>query len=104
MLFPLPKIRRLSIFLFLLVICLQTPLRIHAQSGNSFERDGVGHLQKGEYPQAIESFNTCIRLDPSDGLVYFYRGYAKFNLDDMSGAEQDFTKSVGKSLITSKKS
>lgn len=42
-----------------------------------------------DYVLAIQYFNTAIRYSPENAEPYFYRGLAKFSLDDFYGAEMD---------------
>ncbi|MDO5036288.1 MAG: tetratricopeptide repeat protein [Porphyromonas sp.] len=42
-----------------------------------------------DYVLAIQYFNTAIQAEPYKAEPYYYRGLAKFSLDDYRGAEQD---------------
>ncbi|MEZ5083657.1 MAG: tetratricopeptide repeat protein [Bacteroidales bacterium] len=51
-------------------------------------------LDKENYTEAIKYLNSAISHRPASYEGYFLRGIAKYYLDDMVGAEQDFTESV----------
>lgn len=55
---------------------------------------GRQSLSDGKYAQAIENFNILSRLDSTDYWSFFFRGIAKYNLNDLRGAHQDFNTSV----------
>ncbi|MDO4695482.1 tetratricopeptide repeat protein [Porphyromonas sp.] len=42
-----------------------------------------------DYVLAIQYFNTAIRYSPEIAEPYFYRGVAKYSLDDLHGTEED---------------
>ncbi|MEG2865600.1 MAG: hypothetical protein RR858_05380, partial [Mucinivorans sp.] len=52
---------------------------------------GRDYIMDGQYREAIESLNLLLRSLPKEYEGYFLRGVAKYNLDDLSGALQDFT-------------
>ena len=47
-------------------------------------------LMNREYQEAIRVLNILLRADPDAAEGYFLRGVAKFNLDDLLGADTDF--------------
>lgn len=47
-----------------------------------------------EYSQAIQSLNSLIKADSTIAEAWFLRGVAKYNLKDLIGAQQDFSKSI----------
>ena len=52
---------------------------------------GRNALYFEDYILSIQYFNSVIRQKPWLWQPYFYRGFAKLNLDDYSGAEDDFS-------------
>ena len=60
---------------------------------------GREHIVAGRYREAIESLNVLLRLNPSAYEGYFFRGVAKYNLNDLTGAEGDFTKAIEENQI-----
>ncbi|MFH1936319.1 MAG: tetratricopeptide repeat protein [Bacteroidota bacterium] len=54
----------------------------------------VTQLQTGMYLEALNTLNDAIRYEPTASDLYFFRGYAKYGLDDYIGAEADYTTSI----------
>ena len=59
-----------------------------------FLRLGQMELQKSNFLQAINSFNTAIYSKKDGFEAYFLRGIAKFSLGDFQGALNDFSKTI----------
>ncbi|KKL67920.1 hypothetical protein LCGC14_2130180, partial [marine sediment metagenome] len=55
---------------------------------------GRQQLAGHEFTQAIQTFNLILQYNPEHAEALFYRGIAKFQLSDYSGAEADFTSSL----------
>lgn len=51
-------------------------------------------IVEGDYRQAIEMLNLLLRTETKEYEGYFLRGVAKYNLDDLLGAEADFTSAI----------
>ena len=51
-------------------------------------------LIDGKYAQSIENFNILARLDSTAYEAYFFRGIAKYNLGDFTGAQRDFDRTI----------
>ena len=47
-------------------------------------------MMNNDYQEAIRTLNTLLRFDEDAFEGYFLRGIAKYNLDDLLGAEDDF--------------
>lgn len=56
----------------------------------------LGRLEliKNNYTEAIRLLNISIATRPDRHEAYFLRGYAKYNLDDLVGAEKDYTTAI----------
>ena len=50
---------------------------------------GRNALAGDDYVRAIQLFSTVIDGKPYLATPYYYRAYAKFSLEDYSGAEED---------------
>ena len=48
-------------------------------------------MMNNDYQEAIRTLNTLLRFDEDAFEGYFLRGIAKYNLDDLLGAEDDFS-------------
>lgn len=55
---------------------------------------GRNYLVDDRYKEAIETLNVLLRVDKDAYEGYFLRGLAKYYLEDLIGAEQDFSKAV----------
>lgn len=83
---------------FLLILTLLLGLFVnesHAQLNKQFfYYVGREYLIDNRYREAIETLNVLLRFDPKAYEAYFLRGVAKYNLDDLLGAEEDFTQTL----------
>jgi len=61
---------------------------------------GRSHLVESRYREAIRIYNAVLRVDPDAYEAYFFRGVAKSNLDDLLGAEEDFTTAIAKNPVS----
>ena len=55
---------------------------------------GRDYIMAGQYRAAIESLNLLLRSLPEEYEGYFLRGVAKYNLNDLQGALQDFSSAI----------
>src|SRR5579872_3553066 len=55
---------------------------------------GQYELSNGHFTKAIEDLNVAVKILPDLYESYFYRGLAKYELDDFIGAEKDYTKAI----------
>lgn len=55
---------------------------------------GRDYIVEGRYRDAIESLNILLRSQPKEFEGYFLRGVAKYNLDDLNGAMNDFSSAL----------
>ena len=51
-------------------------------------------MMNNDYQEAIRTLNTLLRFDDEAFEGYFLRGIAKYNLDDLVGAEADFSTAI----------
>lgn len=73
-----------------ILIALIFPLLSFSQA-NKLLREG---LKSTDFNQQIDLFTQVIALEPKNLDAYFYRGLAKHNLEDYSGAILDYTKVI----------
>ncbi len=61
----------------------------------------VGRVQliDSKYEDAVETLNILLKVDPNAHEGYFWRGIAKYNLDDLLGAESDFSMAIDKNPV-----
>lgn len=55
---------------------------------------GRSCMMNNDYQEAIRTLNTLLRFDEDAFEGYFLRGIAKYNLDDLLGAEADFSTAI----------
>lgn len=67
---------------------------VYGQLIYSYLELGRQELIKNNYPKAISYLNYSIQTRPDHYEAYFFRGLAKYYLDDLFGAEQDYNKAI----------
>lgn len=91
---------RKIVFLLLLISCYFGISSGHAQYNKAyFFYVGRSFLIDNRYQDAIETLNILLKVDPNAYEGYFLRGIAKYNLDDLLGAELDFTIAIEKNPV-----
>lgn len=60
---------------------------------------GQDLMMENRYKEAIETLNVLLRADAEAYEAYFLRGIAKYNLDDMLGADADFSMAIQKNPV-----
>ena len=76
----------------LLLLSCAIPQRGAAQyNRNYFYWMGQQSMVNNDYREAIDILNLLLRHDDKDFDAYFLRGIAKYNMDDLLGADSDFT-------------
>ena len=66
---------------------------------NYFYWKGHTLMRESDYIGAIETLNVLLGVDQNAHEGYFLRGIAKYNLDDLIGAEHDFTLAIEKNPV-----
>lgn len=93
------KLRRILIGA-LCAVALLAVGRAHAQYNKEyFFWMGRTCMMNNDYQGAIRTLNTLLRFDEEAFEGYFLRGIAKYNLDDLIGAESDFTIAIRKNPV-----
>ena len=83
-----------TIIAVLAVVCV-LPQRVEAQyNRNYIYWMGQQKMVNNNYHEAIEILNVLLRHDANDFDAHFLRGIAKYNMDDLLGADADFTRAV----------
>ena len=78
-----------------IIITLLCPIMAHAQIDTDRVMSiGRNALYFEDYVLSIQYFNQVINAKPYLAESYFYRGLAKFNLDDYQGAEEDCSEAL----------
>ncbi|MDA2918510.1 tetratricopeptide repeat protein [Desulfobacterota bacterium AH_259_B03_O07] len=64
------------------------------KNASDFKNEGYELIQRMEYPDAIQTLNKAIKLNPMDSVSYYYRGYALIGLKDYYNAIMDLEKAT----------
>ena len=83
----------LSGIIFIVLGCC-IPFYGLTQTRQALRQTAVQQLQKELYLPALGTLNDAIKQEPNASDLYFFRGYAKFGLDDFLGAEKDYSRSL----------
>jgi tetratricopeptide (TPR) repeat protein len=81
----------LTLFLYLFLFAEADAQRYKFGDYMQFGRE---ELTKGRYKEAMGHLNNAIKHRPASFEGWYFRGIAKYYLDDFYGAEQDLTESV----------
>lgn len=86
------SIRRI---IFTLAVAVLSSFNVKSQiNTDQMLQTGINALYFEDYVVAMQYFNQVISAKPHLARPYFYRGWAKMNLDDLRGAEEDITKCI----------
>lgn len=62
---------------------------------SSYMNMGLAYAKQKKFKEAISNYNTVLQMDPVEySKVYGFRGIAKYELNDLSGALADFDKAI----------
>ncbi len=87
--------KRLLAIIALLILGVALPQESAAQYNRSYIYwVGQQRMIDNDYREAIELLNILLRHDEKDFDAYFLRGIAKYNMDDLLGADADFSAAV----------
>ena len=88
-------LRGLRILIIALVALIALPHMADAQyNRNYIYWVGQQCMVRNNYSEAVDLLNVLIRHDERDFDAYFLRGIAKYNMDDLLGADSDFSRAV----------
>lgn len=77
-----------------ITITLAVPVAHGQLNVQYFLNQGINEFYREQYTDAIFTFNTLIRSRPDLAEPHIWRGRAKLALEDLRGAEFDFTRAV----------
>ena len=84
---------------FIIAILAGIALLCSPQARAQYNREyffwmGRSCMMNNDYQEAIRTLNILLRFDEDAFEGYFLRGIAKYNLDDLLGAEEDFSTAI----------
>ena len=82
----------------LFIICATTSV-VAQYNRDYFFYVGRQQMMENNFKEAIRTLNVLLRFDENAYEGYFLRGIAKYNLDDLLGAEADFTTAIEKNPV-----
>ncbi|MBR4968557.1 MAG: tetratricopeptide repeat protein [Alistipes sp.] len=91
------KLRRF-ILVILFIICATTSV-VAQYNRDYFFYVGRKQMMDNDFKEAIRTLNVLLRFDENAYEGYFLRGIAKYNLDDLLGAEADFSTAIEKNPV-----
>ncbi|MBQ5737800.1 MAG: tetratricopeptide repeat protein [Alistipes sp.] len=86
--------RLITIIMLLFVLSLSTNRSEAQYNRNYIYWMGQQKMVNNNYHEAIEVLNLLLRHEAKDFDAYFLRGIAKYNLDDLLGADADFSQAI----------
>ena len=88
-------LKSLRILIVAMVALVALPYVADAQyNRNYIYWVGQQCMVRNNYPEAVDVLNVLIRHDEKDFDAYFLRGIAKYNMDDLLGADADFSRAI----------
>lgn len=91
--------KKVTLIILLSICCLTATAQL---SKPYFYYRGKELIIDGKFSEAIESLNMLLRSQPKEYEGYFLRGVAKYNLDDLPGAEADFSSAIAENPVYTK--
>lgn len=83
--------RPIIIISVLIALCSST---VFGQTTAGYTGLGSKAIERGNYTVALDYLNKAIEIGRFNSEAYFLRGYAKYELDDIVGAEKDFGEAI----------
>ena len=75
----------------LLALHAVTAPMILSASDSEYYKKGLSHYQNSQFELAVANLEEAKRVEPRNGLVYFYLGNAYYQLDDLDNAIITYT-------------
>ena len=89
---------RRVILVILFIGCITTSV-VAQYNRDYFFYVGRKQMMESDFKEAIRTLNVLLRFDDKAYEGYFLRGIAKYNLDDLLGAESDFSEAIEKNPV-----
>ena len=83
----------------ILFIIFATTSAVAQYNRDYFFYIGRKQMMDNNFKEAIRTLNVLLRFDENAYEGYFLRGIAKYNLDDLLGAEADFTEAIERNPV-----
>ena len=83
----------------ILFIIFATTSAVAQYNRDYFFYVGRKQMMENDFKEAIRTLNVLLRFDENAYEGYFLRGIAKYNLDDLLGAETDFSEAIERNPV-----
>ena len=83
----------------ILFIIFATTSAVAQYNRDYFFYIGRKQMMENDFREAIRTLNVLLRFDENAYEGYFLRGIAKYNLDDLLGAETDFSEAIERNPV-----
>ena len=83
----------------ILFIIFATTSAVAQYNRDYFFYIGRKQMMDNDFKEAIRTLNVLLRFDENAYEGYFLRGIAKYNLDDLLGAEADFSEAIERNPV-----
>lgn len=91
---------RLRIVVMVMILLMSSIITARAQYNREyFFWVGRQQMMESQFTEAIRTLNVLLRFDEDAYEGYFLRGIAKYNLDDLLGADADFSIAIEKNPV-----
>ena len=87
------------LILGILFILFVTTSAVAQYNRDYFFYVGRKQMMENDFKEAIRTLNVLLRFDENAYEGYFLRGIAKYNLDDLLGAEADFSEAIERNPV-----
>lgn len=88
----IPAQKRLG--LIFIILTLGFAAMVHGES--DLTQQGIAFLQAQRFKEAIRIFSKMIKTDPNNAKAIYYRGMARYYLNDIDAAISDYTRAISK--------
>lgn len=91
--------RKLYVVVLTILFALSASQAVAQYNREYFFYVGRRQMMDNDFREAIRTLNVLLRFDENAYEGYFLRGIAKYNLDDLIGAEADFSIAIEKNPV-----
>ena len=89
-------IKTLSSIAFTLLICLSGYCQTDTTKSYSYFQKGFQQQKIKKYQEAIACYDSSLNSNSNYNKVYFFRGLAKYHLNDLQGSIADYSECIKK--------
>lgn len=83
-----------TLLIIIPIISLLASCKPREQKAQELLNEGTRLVSIGKHEEAIQKFTSAIKLMPDFAQAYTYRGSARFDTGDLTGAHDDYSKAI----------